>query len=248
MGNRKHSQHKDHHQHHHNSACGGEHHDLSNHSCISLVPIFNHLENEQMDEIMNATKSLSFKKGEIIYKAGDESDSLYIVSRGRIKIYHLSENGKEQLLRILDPGDFTGELALFKEDVHEAYAEAMVDTNVCTITRQELQGYLIKYPSISLKVLTEFSQRLATSEKQTARVATETVETRIALFLVECVEEGNESLEFKLPMSKKDLASYLGTTPETISRKFADMEGEGLIRQLPQRRIKILDLDGLLIL
>lgn len=116
-------------------------------------------------------------------------------------------------------GDFTGELALFKEDVHEAYAEAMIDTNVCMIKRQDLQGYLIKYPSISLKVLSEFSKRLETSEKQTARVATETVETRIALYLAYCIDDDDE-----------------------------DMEDEGLIRQLPHRKIKILDLDGLLIL
>jgi CRP/FNR family transcriptional regulator len=81
-------------------------------TCISLVPIFNHLEKEQMDEIMAVTYSVSYKKGENIYCAGDKADSLYIVSKGKIKIYRLSESGKEQLLRILHPGDFTGELAL----------------------------------------------------------------------------------------------------------------------------------------
>ncbi|HCA70233.1 MAG TPA: Crp/Fnr family transcriptional regulator, partial [Lachnospiraceae bacterium] len=127
--------------------------------------------------------------------------------------------GKEQLVRILNPGDFTGELALFREAVHESYAEAMADTDVCMITRSNLQEFLIKYPTISLKILSEFSRRLETSEKQTASFATETVEKRIALFLAECVENENQSMEFTLPMSKKDLASYLGTSPETISRK-----------------------------
>ena len=89
----------------------------------------------------------------------------------------------------------------------------------------------MKYPSISLKILAEFSNRLEQSEKQTTRFATEKVETRIALFLAECLEREDQSNEFEFPMSKKDLASYLGTTPETISRKMSDLEEEGYIKQ-----------------
>lgn len=220
------------------------HHDKM---CVSLVPIFNHLEIEQMNEVMNTAQSVLYQRGQIIYHDGDQSDSLYIVSKGKLKIYRLSESGKEQLIRILNPGDFTGELALFKEDVHESYAEAMTDTQVCMINRSDLQELLLKYPSISLKILTEFSNRLEQSEKQTARFATEKVETRIALFLVECLEDDGQLNEVVLPMSKKDLASYLGTTPETISRKLSELEQQGYIKQKSNKTIEILDHDGLLL-
>lgn len=210
-------------------------------ACIVRVPIFNHLEEDQMHEIMGSTHSISYKKGEMLYSAGDKSDSLSIVSKGKIRIYRLSESGKEQLVRILYPGDFTGELALFNESVHEAYAEAMENTDVCTMRRADLQKILMKYPSISLKILSEFSSRLEQSEKQTARFATERVETRIALFLTECIDPEKNSKEITLPMSKKDLASHLGTTPETISRKLAELEDGGIIRQKTNRKIEILD-------
>jgi len=223
------------------------HHQSQHKTCVSLVPIFNHLEQQQMDEIMAVAQSLSYKKGEIIYHAGDLSDSLYIVSKGKIRIYRLSETGKEQLVRILTPGHFTGELALFKNDIHESFAEAMTDTQVCIIKRSDLQELLLKYPTISIMLLAEFSSRLDQSEKQTTRFATESVETRIALFLAECSDEVQAD-EFVLPMTKKDLASYLGTTPETISRKLADLEGQGLIKQKAHKKIEILDLDGLLLI
>lgn len=217
--------------------------------CVSLVPIFNHLEEEQMIEIMKMARSTSYKKGEIIYYAGEESDSLYIVGRGKIRIYRLSESGKEQLVRILSPGDFTGELALFNQSIHDSYAEAMEKTNVCTIKGTDIQKILLKYPSIALKILGEFSRRLEKSEKQTTLFATEKVERRIAIFLSEYIDNNEgESMEVTLPMSKKDLASYLGTTPETISRKLRSLEDEGYIKQKSGRKIEILDLDGLLLI
>ncbi len=215
--------------------------------CISLVPIFNHLEEEQMDEVMALIHSRSYKKGEDIYQTGNASDALYIVRRGRVKIYRISESGKEQILRILNPGDFTGELALFNESVHDAFASALVDTDICMIKRNDLQNLLLKYPNISMKILSELSHRLAQSETQTTR-ATERVELRIALFLVESIDHNSKSDVITLPMSKKDLASYLGTTPETISRKLLEFEDAGLIKQLSNKSIKIIDVDGLLLI
>lgn len=235
--------HEGHHHHHHHSETGE-----TNEICVSLVPIFNHLEKEQMEEIMRVTYSALYKKGENIYRAGDQSDSLYIVSKGKVRIYRLSESGKEQLLRVLHPGDFTGELALFSEKIHEAYADAMEETSICILKRSDLQSLLLKYPSISIKVLVEFSNRLEQSEKQATRFATEKVETRIALYLAECVDADSHSKEIILPMSKKDLASYLGTTPETISRKLFELEDEGYIKQKTHKRIEILELDGLLLI
>ena len=223
-----------------------QHHCLGQKSCVSLVPIFNHLNSEQMAEIMASVKTFSFKKGESLYNAGDQSDSLYIVSHGKVRIYRLSESGKEQLLRILEVGDFTGELALFKETIHESYAEAMVDTEICTIKRDSLHEILIKYPSISLKLLKEFSNRLEEAERQTTSFSTERVETRLASYLYECIDEDSDSKLIRLPMSKKDLASYLGTTPETISRKLYEMEDAGYIKQISNKEIEIINFKKIL--
>ena len=214
-------------------------------NCVSLVPIFNHLPTEQMEEIRKGAVTRSFRKGESIYRAGDPSDTLYILGSGRVRIFRLSESGKEQLLRIMKPGDFMGELALFSESIHEEFAEAMEPTEMCILKRDSFQKILMEYPTVSLRMLSEFSRRLEESEKKTARIAAETVETRIALYLLDLYSESGEKSRVALPMSKKDLASYLGTTPETISRRLADMEDSGLIRQHTNKSIEILDPDGL---
>ena len=214
--------------------------------CISIVPIFNHLDASEMSEIVKETNSVKHPRGHTIYHAGDTSDGLYIVHKGRVKIYRLSETGKEQLVRILGPGDFTGDLSLFTESVHEAYAEAMEPVELCVMSRDDFQQFILKYPAISLKVLSEFSKRLAKTEKQAANIAMETVETRIAMYLAEFADETMRKT-VTLPMSRKDLASYLSTTPETVSRKLADFEDNGWIRSLNNRDIEIIDLDALLL-
>lgn len=216
-------------------------------ACISLVPIFNHLEENQMEEISRLTQSVSIKKGEYLYSPEEDSSSLYILNQGKVKIYRSSESGKEQLQRILYPGDFTGELALFNEKLHDSYAMALEDTEICKIKREDLQGLLLKYPVISLKILEEFSERLLQSERQASRYATEKVESRLAMYLAETMDELGGESTFKLPMTKKDLASYLGTTPESISRKFLDLEEMQLISQGKNGSIKVLDYDGLLL-
>ncbi|MFL2122878.1 Crp/Fnr family transcriptional regulator [Marinilactibacillus psychrotolerans] len=223
-------------------------HATGDHSaCIRLVPIFNHLEESSMDRIARKAHTNHYQKGEFLFRSQEKDDALYIVNRGKVRIYRLSDSGKEQLVRILNPGDFTGEWTLFNPDaVHEEYAEATRDTSVCMI--QDVQEFLKEYPAISLKLLGEMSQRLESSERQTAQVAVESVITRLVLFLAENVEpEMGNSPTITLPMAKKDIASYLGTTPETISRKFVELEDEGLIQQLSGKRIKIQDLDDLLL-
>lgn len=228
--------------HNHQTECRHESQKL----CISIVPIFNHLDAEEMQEIVKESHSSAHKKGQTIYQAGEKSDGLYIVHKGRVKIYRLSDNGKEQLVRILEPGDFTGELSLFNESVHDAYAEALEPVELCVMGRDNFQQFLLKYPAIALKVLTEFSTRLAKTEKQAASIAMESTETRVAIYLADLVEEQKRS-DVTLPMSRKDLASHLGTTPETVSRKLTDFEQSGWIKQSGQREIIILDLDALLL-
>jgi CRP/FNR family transcriptional regulator, anaerobic regulatory protein len=216
----------------------------NNQLCISAVPIFNHLKHEEMVEIVKTTRMEKFSRGEIIYEAGEASDYMYIIHRGRVKIYHLAETGKEQLIRIMEPGDFMGELSLFSKGTFDHYAETMAETEICIMRQQDLQSFLLKWPSISLKLLDEFSKRLLSVERLVSSLTSEDVEKRTASYLIELAEKGNK-LSFTLPLSKKDLASYLGTTPESISRKLADFQEQGLLVQSGQKGIEILDIEAL---
>lgn len=222
-----------------------QHH--SHAACIRLVPIFNHLNDEQMDLIAQSAPVKQFNKRELLFRLGETDDTLYIIHSGRVRIYQLSESGREQTIRMLNPGDFIGEVAIFQADRrHNNYAEAILDTSVCMIHKKDLDEYLDAYPEITRRILADVTQRLQTSEKQTMHVGIEQVELRIIHFLADYVEDEENHTFLTLPMSKKDIASYLGTTPETISRKFSSLENRGLIKQHPRNRIEIFNLDELL--
>lgn len=212
--------------------------------CISKVPIFNHLEQGEMLEILKKSRQKTFEKGELIYQEGDPLEYLYIVHIGRVKIYQLYESGKEQLLRILETGEFMGELALFTEKVLDSYAEAIERTEICAIHKNDFQAIMKSHPTIPLKILGEFSNRLEETEYLVGQLSAKDVETRTASYLIK-LAENQESVQIKLPMSKGDLASYLGTTQETISRRLSNFQTKGWIDQKGHRDIQIIDLTAL---
>lgn len=220
-------------------------------NCVSLVPIFNHLDNESQEKIASSAYTKTLKRNEYLFQSGDLDDSLYIIHKGQIRITHISESGKEQLIRLLNPGDFTGEWTVFSEDnYHDNYAQATKDTSICIISKENFQKLLNKYPKISMEILRVMSNRLQKSEKQTTSIAIEQVTNRIIYYLEELADKNkdwNEEINVKLPMSRKDLASYLGTTPETISRKFKELEDKHLIKQLNTNNIMIPNLEKLLL-
>lgn len=208
-------------------------------SCVSRVPIFSHLDAKTQHKVDHKVHCISFKKGESIYQANDSSDGLMIVNEGRIRIDRLSDNGKQHLIRILNPGDFTGEMALFMETKHEDYATAMIDSTICMIKRDDLNDLMNQHPQIAMKMLTTFAQRLEEVEKNNTRLVNESVDKRIILYLIESMDEHHH---VRLSMSKKDIASYLGTTPETLSRKLFELEDANLIKQHTNRHIELLNI------
>src|SRR5690625_95492 len=212
--------------------------------CVAKVPFFNHLNDDEMLKIAQKSNHRHFKKGDTIFSDGDPLDYLYIVHQGRVKIYQLFESGKEQLLRVVEPGEFMGELALFTTKTLDSYAEALGDTEICMVHRNDMQSLMNEYPTIAIKILEQFSNRLDQTEKLVGEMSAKDVEERIAGYLLD-LSGKSDSTNVVLPMSKKDLASYLGTTQETVSRRLSNFQMNGWIEQKGHRDIKITDKEAL---
>ncbi|WP_412989627.1 Crp/Fnr family transcriptional regulator [Pediococcus siamensis] len=219
----------------------------SEHDCIKLVPLFSQLPDRDVAKISTIMTHKHYAAGETLFMDGDTLDTLIIVASGQVKVSRIAANGREQLLYLLQSGDFDGEGALFQEMTRSSTGVALIPTNVCQISRRNFQKLLSESPSISMNLINEFGQRISSLEKRTTEASTESVEARIGNYLVETGASLNKDT-FKLPIKKKDLAIYLGTTPETVSRKLAEFQKKGWINQGPQKQIKLIDKDALILL
>ncbi len=211
-------------------------------SCITLVPIFKSLTEAEMWEVARITRARTFQKGEQIYSMGDQADSLFVVHTGRVKIYRLSDTGREQVLRILGPGDFLGELALFSHSPMSDFGEALADTDMCVIAGAKLKELMEKYPVIAFKILEELSRRLERTERQLEEISLHSADRRLAQALLSL---GAAADKITLEMTKRDLASQLGMSQETLSRKLTALQEAEIIEQRGQRVIIIKDRAGL---
>ncbi len=218
-------------------------HDCESHaSCIQHVPIFASLNREERREIAEISFSRSFEKGEMVYRAGDEGGTFFVLYTGRAKLFRLNPSGKEQVLRLVGPGEFIGELSLFSSLPLTDHAQALEATTMCVLHGNRLKELMAKYPSIAFKVMDELSRRLEKAENRIEEISLSSVTKRVVGALLE-LSEGKQ--EILLPMTKGDLASQLGMTQETLSRKLAALQEEGLIRLSGQRKIMIRDKSGL---
>lgn len=210
-------------------------------NCIEMVPIFSSLTKEEMFEIAMITMEKTVDKGDTIYSAGYLTDSLYVIHKGRVKIVRLNESGKEQVLRVLGPGQFIGELAIFNREPATDSAIALEKTIMCKIDGQDIKGLMARFPSISFKILEELSQRLQKAETLVEDISLSSVERRIAKSILQMDKNGNVELQ----MSKGDWASHLGMSQETLSRKLTSLQEQGLIQLIGHRGIRIIDHEGL---
>ncbi len=210
--------------------------------CSEIVPIFSGLPKLEMAEVASITREKSFGKSESIYYPGENKKSLFVIHSGRVKLSRLSPGGKAQIIRVLGPGEFMGELSIFNGLNPNDFAEALEPCTMCIIEGEKLKNLMNRYPSIALKVMEELSQRLEKAETLIEDINLHSAEHRLADALLEL---SNGKPEFKLPLTKGDFASQLGMTQETLSRKLSLFRDNGYIDLKGQRTIFITNVEGL---
>lgn len=213
--------------------------------CIAIVPIFSNLTEEEMLEIANITSESTFDKGNLVYMAGDYGGKLFVLHSGRVKISRINLFGKEQVIRIVEAGEFIGELTLLSSAPLTDNAEVLEKTTMCMIDGQKLKELMGKYPAIAFKVMEVLSQRLEKAENLIEKINLSSVEQRLAQSLLN-LSEGKKTII--LNMTKGNFASQIGMSQETLSRKLASFQEEGLIQLEGQRKIKIINKERLLAL
>lgn len=217
----------------------------SNKLCASKVTIFSTLTNQELIQIISMTGHEAYNKGDTIFFEGKEANTLYLINKGKIKLFKYTKDGREQILDILSEGDFFGELNLFKEGEYSFNAEAVASTKLCTLTKENMRDIILARPEISLKILEVIGERLAKLETLAQNLATNDIEVRIANLICDLRDKYGENtsagIEIKLPITREDMSHYAGVARETISRKLKKFEEEGIIKLIGNKKMIILD-------
>ncbi|KPK00689.1 MAG: hypothetical protein AMJ60_00060 [Desulfobacterales bacterium SG8_35] len=211
---------------------------------LSQVDLFAGLSLQQLDEVARIVSGKEYQKGDLVFSDGDEGNGFYIVISGRVKVFKVSPDGKEQIMHIFGPGHPFAEVPVFEGSCFPANAEAIEPSNLFFFPKKDFVKLIHENPSLAMNMLGSLSQRLKQFSHLIEALSLKEVPGRLASYLLYLSDKNGSIDEFELDIAKSQLASFLGTIPETLSRIFTKMANKELVR-INGPQIVILDRTGL---
>lgn len=210
--------------------------------------LFANLSEEEMGALRRHVSSKKFCRGETLFQEGDACRGLYIVARGKIRIFKMSPSGREQVLAIEGSGSSFAELPVFDGGNYPASAAALEDCEVLFISRKDFQDFCRDHPEVGLKVIAVVGARLRRLVGIIEDLSFSTVRQRLIALLLRLAHASSQrtaqEARVELSKSQQDLAAELGTVRELISRNLSRLQAEGYL-EVDGRHIFIKDLAGL---
>jgi CRP/FNR family transcriptional regulator len=207
---------------------------------------FSALPEEVLQRLLKGTDEVAYTRGDIIVSEDQQCQHLHLVVSGAVKIYKLSEDGRERIIHVMKSGSFFGEDIVFSGDRYEASAEALSETILYNIKKAALEALVLEYPPFALALLASFGRRLKRLMMLIGEAALSDVRKRLCRVLLELAEEegkGNSGGPL-IQVRHAVLAARVGTVRETLCRVLGQLEGEGLITR-KGRGIVILNISSL---
>jgi len=197
-------------------------------------------------KFMNSSKTTTlYAKGQVIFHEGRKPAGIYCLNEGKIKIYRIGPDGKEQIVRFVTPGELFGLRSLIGCCTYSTIATTLEDSIICFIPKKVFLRITIRHPEISHCFMVELSHLLEDMENKLISLAQKPVRERLAETLLALNSIFNKNGDsFSINLSRSDLANIVGTATETVIRLLSEFKDEQLI-QINGRRINILDIDGL---
>lgn len=201
---------------------------------LSEMALFAGLSEADMQAIGHATTMTHCVRGQHILSPDDPPDRIHIVKKGRVRVYRMTPDGKQLTLDIVEKGTILGDMDLIGQDrIPEAYAEALDEGVICTITPDELRKLVERYPTIGINVIRHLSRRLRAAERELEAMAYHRVDQRLARKLIDLGQRFGVRTErgtlIEARLTQQELAEMVGTTRETLAHTLGDFRRRGLL-------------------
>ena len=215
---------------------------------LSLVDIFEPLSEEEIERLNGQLPDRRLEGGEIFYGPHDRSERLFLLQKGKIRIFRTTPEGRELTLAVVEAGTVFGEMALTGQQLEGAYAQAMEPSQVSTMAREDLERLVLEKPEVGLKIMQVLSERLRRYETRLEDVTMKDVRSRLAGIIVLLVEsEGvRTGTGYRIPAhyTHERLGTMIGANRVAVTRAFGLLQDEGVV-ELRRRLIYVTDIEAL---
>jgi len=205
--------------------------------------VFSSLNDDELRELATLAHERNFMSNEFIFWDGDTPEWFYIVAEGQVKVLKHSSQGREFIIAFFGPGEMFGEVAVFENKPYPASAQAVAETRVVGIRREDFLSFLAGRPQVALRIINVLGGRLRDAQSRLRDLAGERVEQRLASVLLML----SSKLGLTLPFTRQEIADMTGTTTETAIRVMSQLKDRGIIRST-RGKVIILDKEKLRLL
>lgn len=215
---------------------------------LRLVPFFQHVNEAAIQHINSLCSARHFETDSLVYQQEEQAISVRIVVYGAVRLIHHTEEGKDILIDILQPGEYFGTLPVLGDDRYTESSYAHTNCCVLTIDEKSFTSILHKHHDIAVKLIGINARRLKKARETIRHLATSSAEQRIVMALRTLAEKFGEhkknEILIQLPLSRKNLADSTGTTTETASRVMSQLQENNIIKT-GRKWVSIIDQEAL---
>ena len=214
---------------------------------LSKVEIFDSLSKEEIRELLRQNSEISLQEGEIFYAPWEHGGKLFILKKGRMRLYR-TEGAREFTLEVVDAGTVFGEMAFTPHRLRESYARAMEPSVIFAMERAEVERLIQEKPQVGLGIISLLSERLHYYETRMEDVTLKGVPARLASFILFLIESEGVQVpgEIRIPTryTNEHLGTMIGANREAVTRAFGRLQDEGAL-QIRRRLIYVDDVEAL---
>ncbi|PYZ95201.1 cAMP-binding protein [Salipaludibacillus keqinensis] len=204
-------------------------------SLLSQISLFDELPLEELKVIDNMSEMKPIKKGTMILSPDRPIEALFLLKQGQVRLFRSNQHGKQFTVDVLVDGNIFGETSSLTLTDDQIYAEAMTDSYVCIISKNQFEDFIEKNPKIALKLIKILSSRLKELYSLSEKIALSDVKYRLLYLLLHLSEKTgkrkNEWQSINMKLTHQDLANMIGSTRETTSAAISQIKKEGFIKK-----------------
>jgi CRP-like cAMP-binding protein len=213
-------------------------------SCDFREIVFSFLDDATIKELCNHKDEQSYKKGEIINHEGEKITDFKYLKSGLVKLFRRTSSGEEQVITITRPFEFVSNMSIFSEERYQYSVSAVEDSVVCYVNLDFIKDLFLRNGGFAMGLLTKISQINDKIINQTLELRQKNLMGRVAFVLLYFTKEIYKSMVFDLPVSRKEIADYIGMSTANVIRTLSEFKKDGIIRVFG-KTIEVVDLNKL---